>query len=295
MEKVSVFIITLNEERNIKRCLESVKWADEVVVVDSFSKDKTVKIAKDFGCKVYQMEFTGFGPVKNFALSKTKNLWVLNIDADEFLSNGLIEEIKETMRSPQFSGYYFPRKSYVGKRWLKYSGQYPSYQLRLFRKDIGKFENVDLHERVKTDGKVGHMKNDMMHYNYESWSVFIQRMDRRTAMEAQELLRKKHVWFYSRREIKSFFSEFLKMRKNGNTILNSVRLAKNVMRGYELIPAIPFRPFCTFFRRYLLQQGFRDGMYGFIWCMFSSIHTFIAYAKYYELKHKLAGFEWEPF
>jgi len=288
MNKLSVFIITLNEEKHLPGCLESVKWADDIVVVDSFSKDKTTKIAKKYGCRVFKKKFDSFGALKNFALSKTKHNWVLNIDADERIPPELAQEIKEILKNPKSDGYYIPRKSFMGKKWLRFSGQYPSYQLRLFRKDKGKFENVLMHERVIIDGCVGYLKNDMIHHNYENWADFINKNNRLSTLEAMELLKKKHVWFYPYKQIKQFFSQYRTARINGNTFLNSIRIAKNVFNDYEIKPLIPFRPFLTFFRRFVLQQGFRDGMYGLFWCVFTAIHTFIKYAKYYELKYNLS-------
>ena len=285
--KASVVILTYNEERNLPECLESVKWADEIVIVDSFSTDRTIEIAKKSGCKIFQKKFDGFGQLKNFAISKTSNNWVLNLDADERVTEDLRKEIERTLENPGFDGYYFPRKSYVGKKWLRYAGQYPAHQLRLFRKDRGSFENVIMHERAKVKGKTGYMKNDLMHYNFRTWYDFIVKMNFLTSLEAEEFMKKRFVWMYPVKKIREFFREYSRLRKNGNGRRTSYVLARNVFSEYEIKWLLPFRFITTFVRLYFVLQGFRDGAYGFIWASFVSMHMIIRYFKYYEVKHDL--------
>jgi glycosyltransferase involved in cell wall biosynthesis len=285
--KVSVVILTLNEEKNLHDCLETVKWADEIIIVDSFSTDKTVEIAKKFKCKVFQKKFDGFGQLKNYAISQTSHNWVLNLDADERITETLRKEIEEVLKDPKFDGYYFPRKSYVGKRWIRRAGQYPSYQLRLFRKDKGSFENSVVHERARVAGTTGHMKNYLIHYNFRSWSDYIIDMNRVSSLEAKEMLKKKFVWFYPFKKVREFFREYSKLRKNGNSRKVSYVLARKVLMDYEIKWLLPFRFITTFIRMYVFQQGFRDGVYGFIWCYFVSMHKLVKLYKYYELKHGL--------
>jgi glycosyltransferase involved in cell wall biosynthesis len=286
--KLSVVILTLNEEKNLTECLEGVKWADEIVVVDSFSTDRTVEIANRFKCKVFQKKFEGFGQLKNYAISQTSHPWILNLDADERVTDELRMEIEEALGKPHFNGYYFPRKSYVGKRWIRRAGQYPSYQLRLFRKDKGSFENSVVHERAKVAGTTGYMKNALMHYNFGSWSDYIIDMNRVSSLEAMELLKKKFVWFYPLGRVRQFFREYSRLRKNGNKRGISYVLARRTLADYEIKWLLPFRFITTFIRMYFFQQGFRDGVYGFIWCYFVSAHKLVKLYKYYELKHGLA-------
>ncbi|UCC91212.1 MAG: glycosyltransferase family 2 protein [Candidatus Aenigmatarchaeota archaeon] len=290
--KVSVSIITLNEERDLPECLESVKWADEIVVVDSFSSDKTVEIAKKFGCKIFQEDAGGrrLAILKNYAISKTRKDWVLSLDADEVITPELRKETEEVLKNPKFDGYYFPRKSYIGKKWVKHAGQYPSYQLRLFKKDRGRFENSLVHERVKINGKVGYMKNDMIHYNFDSWGDVIEKqLNKLTTLEAEMLAGKRFVWFYPLGKIRGFFREYSRLREMGNNRRTSYVLSRRVFSGYEIKWLIPFRPFTTFFRLYFIMQGFRDGVYGLAWCLLTSVAVPIKFFKYHELKKKLSG------
>jgi glycosyltransferase involved in cell wall biosynthesis len=143
---LSVVIITLNEEAKIKDCLESVKWADEIIVVDSCSRDTTAEVAGEYTSKVHEREFTGFGEQKNYALSKAKGDWVLSIDADERVTPELQEEIVRTLANPRACGYYMRRKSYFANKWIKHCGWWPDYVLRLFRRDCGRFSDRLVHE-----------------------------------------------------------------------------------------------------------------------------------------------------
>lgn len=287
--KLSVVILTLNEERNLPECLESVKWADEIVIVDSFSTDRTLEIAKKYRCRIFRKEFVGFGRLKNFGISKTSNKWVLNIDADERVTESLRGEIRNVLEDPEFDGYYFPRKSYMGKKWLKHAGQYPSYQLRLFRKDKGRFGDSVVHERVRITGKAGYMKNDLIHYNFTSWSEFIEKMNFLTSVEAKELARKEFVVFYPLGKIREFFREYSRMRKNGNDRRTSYVLARGVLSGYEISWLLPLRFITTFIRLYILMRGFRDGFYGFMWASLVSMHMSVRHYKYHDMKRGNIG------
>ncbi|MCK5022702.1 MAG: glycosyltransferase family 2 protein [Candidatus Aenigmarchaeota archaeon] len=281
--KVSVVVLTLNEEENLQDCLESVKWADEIVIVDSFSTDKTINIAKKYKCKIYQKSFDGFGQLKNYAISKASHKWILNMDADERIPKDLRKEIENALSDEKYNGYYFPRKSYIGRKWLKGAGQYPSYQLRLFRKDKGKFENAIVHERVNMDGEIGYMKNDMIHYNFKSWSSFISKMNFLTTIEAKELTNKKFVVFYPLGKIKEFFGAFRKQRKKGSDMRTSYVLARRVLSDYEISWILPLRFISTFFRLYIFMKGFRDGFYGFMWASLVSMHMSVRHYKYHDM------------
>ncbi|MEK6692593.1 MAG: glycosyltransferase family 2 protein [Nitrospirota bacterium] len=246
MEKLSVAIITHNEEKDIRDCLESVKWADEIVVVDSFSNDKTVEICREYSDKVYQREWSGFSNQKNNAIDLTNNPWVLVVDADERVSEGLKKEIKEILnKDPEFNGYFIPRKSYFLRKWIRYSGWYPDYSVRLFRKDKGRFEQREVHESVKIDGKTGKLKNPLEHYTYSSLSEYIKRMDTYSTLAAREMVNDG--------------------KRTG-------------------IVSIISRSLFTFFRMYVLQQGFREGMHGLLLAIFYSYYTFVKYAKLWEMK-----------
>lgn len=182
---LSVVIITLNEEARIRDCLESVKWADEIVVVDSYSQDGTVEIAKEYTSKVYQHKFLGDGPQKNLAIGKTSGDWIFLIDADERSTAALNKEIQETLKSPQYDGYYIRRKAYFLGKWIKHCGWWPDYVLRLFRKDKGRYNNNLGHGRVELKGKTSQLKKTMLHYTCTDLGDFIARINARTTTMAQ--------------------------------------------------------------------------------------------------------------
>jgi len=185
---LSVVIITLNEEAKIRDCLESVKWADEIIVVDSCSQDKTVEVAREYTSKVYQREFTGFGEQKNFALSKAKGDWILSIDADEGVSPELQGEIERTLDNPKACGYYVPRKSYFASKWIKHCGWWPDYILRLFRRDCGRFSDRLVHEGVKVNGQTARLKNPLEHHPFSSVSDLIKKADEYSALGAEAMI-----------------------------------------------------------------------------------------------------------
>jgi glycosyltransferase involved in cell wall biosynthesis len=185
---LSVVIITLNEETKIRDCLESVKWADEIIVVDGYSQDKTMEVAREYTPKIHQREFTGFGEQKNFALSKASGDWILSIDADERVTPELQEEIGRTLDNPKACGYYMPRKSYFANKWIKHCGWWPDYVLRLFRSDRGRFSDRLVHEAVKVDGQTRKLDNPLEHHPFSSVSDFIKKVDEYTAPGAQVMI-----------------------------------------------------------------------------------------------------------
>ena len=246
MKKISVAVITKNEEQNIRACLESILWADEVVVVDSGSTDGTLQICRDFQARVYVEEWKGFSCQKNSAVEKTRNEWVLSLDADEWVSPDLRREIESTLqRNPLCDGYFIARKNFFLNRWIKHCGWYPDYNLRLFRKDRGRFRERAVHERVELRGKVGYLKNALEHKTYRSVSDFLERMDRYSTLAARE------------------------MRNEG--------------RRYHFFDAF-FRPPFTFLQMYLIRAGFLEGYLGFLLSVLYSFYTFAKYSKLKEFQ-----------
>ena len=244
MQKISVTIITLNEEENIRACLESVKWADEILVSDSGSSDRTVEICRAFGAKVFIDEWFGFGRQKNLTAGRTRNNWILNIDADERVTFELREEIEEALKRNDCAGYKTPRKNFFGGRWIRHCGWYPDYNLRLYRKNAGGFNERAVHEAVQVDGNVGYLKNPLEHYTYRDISDYLKRMDRYSTLAAEEMF------------------------KNDRTIGSADLL---------------LRPVFTFLKMFVLQKGFMDGYAGLILsCLYSS-YTFSKYAKLWEM------------
>lgn len=246
MAKLSVIIITYNEEDNIRECLESIKWANEVVVVDSFSTDRTVEICKEYTAKVFQNEWTNFPHQKNIALNKVSNEWVLNLDADERVSPELQIEIKSAIaRDDDYAGYLLPMKIYFHGRWIRYGGYWPDYHLRLFRKSKGRFnENLRAHGGFDVDGRVGRMKGALIHHSYRNLTDYFEKFNYYTTVSAEEKLA-------SGRKVK----------------------------WYPFV-RLPFE----FIGAFIIKRGYRDGFYGLLFSILSSFYAFVKYIKLWELQ-----------
>lgn len=247
---LSVTLITLNEERTIRDCLESVRFADEIILVDSGSRDQTLSIAGEFQARVFQEPWQGFSAQKNSAQDKASGHWILNIDADERVTPALREEIQQVLRvGTDCAGFKVPRKNFFCGQWIKHGGWYPNYQLRLYRKEAGHFALREVHEQVEVLGRVGTLANPLEHYTYRSISDYLQRMDRYSELSAIQYLHegKKVSW-----------------------------------------PEILFRSFFTFNKMWVLQRGFLDGANGLVLAALYSCYTFSKYAKLKEL-YALAG------
>jgi glycosyltransferase involved in cell wall biosynthesis len=249
VEKLSVAIITYNEERNIRDCLESVKWAYEIVVVDSFSADRTVEICREYTDKVCQNKWQGFVEQKNFAVSKASHDWILSIDADERVSDELSDEIRRILKyGAACDGYYMPRKAFYVNKWILHCGWYPDYKVRLFKKDKGRWEGTEgmaIHESVKVDGRVGYLRGDILHYSFPTISSHLKTINNYTSISARE-----------------------KFKKGDRAEIISMLL----------------RPPFNFLKMYIVKGGFLDGLPGFIVSALSSFHVFLKYAKMWEIK-----------
>ncbi|MBI5644197.1 MAG: glycosyltransferase family 2 protein [Deltaproteobacteria bacterium] len=245
MEKISVTIIALNEERNIRDCLESVKWADEILVSDSGSTDRTAEICREYGANVTTEEWLGFGRQKNLCGDRARNRWILNIDADERVTPELKEEIERAVKSGDKAGYYVPRRNYFGDKWVRRCGWYPDFTLRLYRKDSGRFIDRYVHESVAVNGPRGYLKNPLIHRTYKDVSDYLTRMQRYSTLAAEEMLNQ---------------------GKNAGFI------------------DILFRPVYTFLKMYILKRGFLDGSTGVILSTLYASYTLAKYAKLWEMK-----------
>jgi glycosyltransferase involved in cell wall biosynthesis len=245
MPRLSVFIIALNQEANIGECLESVSFADDLVVVDTGSADRTVELARAYTDRVLTAPWEGFGRTKNYALDQTRGDWVFSLDTDERVPPALKDEILAVVTSdgPQV-GYRVPRKNYFCGRWIRHLGWYPDYTLRLFRRGTGRFRDREVHEEVEVAGPVGVLRNPLEHYSYRSVGEYVTRMDR-----------------YAR--------------------LAAVELAK---RGRRPFPGeLVFRPFFTFLHLYILRRGFLEGATGYNLAVLMSMYKFLKYYYLREL------------
>lgn len=246
---LSIVILSKNEAQRIGECIDSaLNWADEIIIIDDFSADETVKIAESKGAKVIMKRMENEGTHRNWAYAQAKNSWVLSLDADERLTPELKEEIDSLdIDSGEFVAYAIPRRNYIGKYWVKYGGQYPSAQLKLFRKDKFKYEEVQVHPRAFLEGKCGHLQKDIIHYSYRDFADFVNKLNRQTTLEAEK-------WISTGRKM-SF--------------------------GHAL-----WRTVDRFFRKFIGKKGHRDGFVGFMLAVFDSMYQIISYAKYWELRRK---------
>lgn len=247
-EKISACITAGNEERNIRRCLESVRWADEIVVVDSFSKDRTVEICREYTPLVYQHRWLGYIGQKNLIKDMAANPWLLFIDADEEVSPNLRAEILdefESGRNQAFSGYEFPRMVYYLGRWIRHGDWYPDVKLRLLRKDRSICGGQEPHDQMQVKGAVKRLESPLNHYTYVDISDQIVTLDRFSSITA-----------------------------------HTQNEAGRRFRLFNLL----MRPGFRFFRGYILKRGFLDGLPGFIIAKSAAFGTFAKYAKLWEIQ-----------
>jgi glycosyltransferase involved in cell wall biosynthesis len=243
--QLSAVVIAKNEEHNIARCLESLNFTDEIIVIDSGSTDRTIELAREFGAKIHHIEWSGFGPAKKYAVDRAAGEWILSVDADEEITGLLASEIKSTINSGNISdGYFIPRRTNFLGRWINHSRWYPDYVLRLFRKEKGQFSEALVHEQVLIAGKVGKLTNHIKHFSYPDTKTFFEKLDRYTTLGAQELMKK------GRR-----FSLF----------------------------ALICKPVASFCSHYVFGAGFLDGLEGFMIAVLSAYGVFVKYVKLYSM------------
>lgn len=205
--KISVSIICLNEASIIGDCLQqAARVADEIVIVDSGSTDSTLEIAENHGAKIFHQDWLGYGKQKNFALAQCSNEWVLSLDADEVLTDELIEEISGLAFDSEVVGYRVARKLFVGEQFIRWGGYYPDYQLRLFRNSLGDFSEVAVHESVQlpADAKVQDLKKPLDHFSYDS----LEQMDATFIKFAQLSTKKRNRFLNPPRAVLNFFYTF---------------------------------------------------------------------------------------
>lgn len=246
MIKLSAVVLTKNEERNIKNCLESVyKWADEILIIDDMSTDNTLDIARKYTDRIISKKMDLEGVHRNFAYSQSKNIWVLSLDADERATEELKTEIEEAVKEGvKYNGYTIPRRNFIGNYWVKYGGWYPSPQLKLFRKDKFRYEEVGVHPRAFMDDPCGHLKSDIIHYSYRNIEDFLSKLNNQTTREAQK-------WYSQNKPM---------------------RMGRFLWRTYD-----------RFMRTYFTRKGYKDGFIGFVVSYFAGLYQFLSYLKYREI------------
>jgi glycosyltransferase involved in cell wall biosynthesis len=241
---ISVCIITKNEEANIARCVRSVRWADEIIVVDANSTDRTRDLAREQGARVMERRWEGFASQKEFAVQQCSSDWVLSLDADEEVTEELKNEVQELLSAgTAFDGFEIARKSYFLGKWIRYGGWYPGYQLRLFRKSKTRMNHRPVHEGFLVDGPVRRLTSDINHYTYTSLHQYIDKMNDYSSLD----------------------------------VMNKIS-SRKIIRWYNFI----LNPLSAFLRMYISLQGFRDGFQGFLLAWYSALHVLVIYAKSWE-------------
>ena len=248
-ERISVLVPCGNSARVIEDCLRSVTWADEILVVDSFSTDGTLEIARRYASRILQHEYVDSATQKNWAIPQVENDWLLIVDTDERVSDSLREEIEKILEEPgSFVGFKIPRLNHVWDQPLWYGGNYPDYQLRLFRKDKGKYNNRRVHAHVLLDGHCGVIQSHFIHLGQRDVDQVIHHLlGDFTTWEAEERYRQG--------------------------------------KRFGLSSAIS-RPVAAFVYRYLYLSGFRDGTAGFLMAGFWAAYVFLTYAKIWEIQRR---------
>lgn len=249
MKRVSATLIVCNEERDLPRALESLGWADEVVVVDSGSIDGTVTAARRLGAAVCHRDWSGFVDQKNFAVEKARHPWIFSLDADEVCSVELAAEIDRWRKSEENEprGFRIPRRSSFLGRWIRHTDWSPDHQLRLFHRDSGRWAGGRVHESVRVDGEVGRLLGPILHYPYADLGEFIRKLDAYSRLAALDL-----------RD-----------------------------RGRRATPwQLVFSPAAAFLKSYLLKRGILDGRPGLVVSGMSAVAKFCRYARLYELERE---------
>lgn len=258
-KKISACIITFNEERNIGACLESLKWADEIIVVDSGSTDKTEEICRGTGARFFVNPFPGFRDQKNIAMEKTANDWIISLDADERVTEELKNEIlqllekdgqTEELRERQdrtADGYYVPRLNHYGEKRIRHSGWHPDHKLRVWRRSKGRWGGRNIHEKVIVDGSTGYLKGGLAHFTYRDIGDYLKRVDSYSSWLARE------------------------------------RVASG--DGFSLLKLIVSPP-ARFLRSYVLKLGLLDGLEGLIIGVMTFYLKFLEEVKVKEIQKR---------
>jgi glycosyltransferase involved in cell wall biosynthesis len=246
MEKLTAIIPVFNEERNLDDCLRALTWADEILVVDSFSRDGTLSIARRYTDRILQHEYINSATQKNWTIPQAGHDWVLIVDADERVTDALREEIRRVLSTtggPACDGYRIRRQTYFWGKPIRYCGWQNDRVLRLFNRHKGRYEEKEVHADVVVSGKIGELRSPLIHYTYRDFNQYFAKFQRYTDWGAMEL------------------------QKRGARA-----------RWYHLL----LHPVFRFFRMYVLQRGFLDGLHGLVLCLLASFSVFTKYAKLWE-------------
>lgn len=250
MTKISVLIPAFNSEKTIGPALESVKWAGEILVCDSYSTDRTLEIAKQYGARIIQHEYINSALQKNWAIPQCSYQWVLIVDTDEVVDPQLKEEILDVLKTPDadVDGYWIPRKNFIYGKWMRCGGIYPDYQLRFFRRDKGIYETREVHAHLKVPGRSEKMKGHLLHDGFKDLKTWMIKTERYIRYETDEMIK------------------------------------QNKKAGMR---RIVFYPAGVFMKSYFLQKGFMEGYPGFLLAVLTAFYYFLMYARLHERQRQI--------
>ena len=252
MSTLSVVVITKNEERNIRACLKSIKWADEIIIVDAGSNDRTVDIAREFTQKIFSRPWDGYGEAKNYGLLQCTSEWILSLDADERVTPELKKEILDRLSSAEQKvvALSMPRRANFLGKWINHCGWYPGYITRIFRRSEGRFTEEKVHERLVVHGETIQLDSDLLHYTDPELRLYFEKFNKYTSLAAEEMAVHK--------------------------------------KKFMLVQLI-VNPIWVFIRMYIVRLGFLDGIPGLILCVLSANYVFTKYAKLWEYSIQKEG------
>src|SRR5258706_865788 len=247
--KLTVLIPTYNCQTHLRECLESVKWADELFIVDSFSNDKTLDIAREYTDRIIQHEYINSAKQKNWAIPQATHNWVLLIDSDELLEPVLQKEMQELLANlpPDYDAFRIPRKNLVFGKWLKSCKTYPDYQIRLFRKAVATYQDKEVHAHIQVPGRIGTLTHAFIHHDFEDVAETVVKWGRYTRYEGDQML------------------------KTGRS-----------SHWYDMV----FRPPLVFLYYYFWTGGVREGRRGFFLSTMLSYYVFLKHARHWQLEWK---------
>lgn len=244
---ISILVLTKNEEKMIEACLASAKWADEIILVDNFSADKTIEIAKKYTDKIYQKKFEGYADERNFLAQKAKGQWIFYLDADERITSQLKEEIQKVIKDDKYQAFAVSRKNILLGKWQKHGSWWPDFQIRLFKRNALKSWQGELHERLGFTGKLGYLKNPLIHLTHRDIISMMRKTENWAPIEAKLRFESKHPKMTGWRFIRIVKGELLKQ---------------------------------------FLKGGWRDGTEGWIEIFYQTFSLFITYVKLWEMQRK---------
>jgi glycosyltransferase involved in cell wall biosynthesis len=272
---ISILILTLNEEKNLPSCLEAVSWCDDIVVLDSHSNDRTAEIAERYGARVFFRNFDDFARQRNYALQNIpfKHEWIFHLDADEIMTEGLRFEMKQNIQATSYDAFRVPSKMMLFGKWLRFSGMYPSYQVRLTRYPVFKFRQIGHGQKEDIDqSRIGILKNPYLHYSFsKGFRDWFEKHNRYSDLEAEESLR----------HLSSGYVNWAGLLSSDAT------LRRRSLK--ELSFRLPFRPLGRFIYMYILRLGFLDGIPGFLYCNLMAFYEFMILMKLREIKRRNNG------